>query len=86
MTGEGYDQQEHGRPRQADMLWMCFVNHICISVGVAAACSVQKAAAIFICLKVFHCLQVVEPDASKKDVYEAAFARHYQIGIKIFEQ
>lgn len=30
-------------------------------------------------------LQVVEPDASKKDVYEAAFQRHYQIGKQIFE-
>lgn len=30
-------------------------------------------------------LQVVEPDASKKEVYEAAFQRHYQIGKQIFE-
>ena len=31
------------------------------------------------------CLQVIEPDASKKDVYEAAFQRHYTIGKQIFE-
>lgn len=33
----------------------------------------------------FFSLQVVEPDASKKDAYEAAFQRHYQIGKQIFE-